>query len=105
MLSILTITSVLRLREFYREGKTSQDTMELTDVMRDQIVRLVAVFFFGIKFFLFAIWYRCSPYGNILERTKKVFWIRQLCDILLYSFIGYVMYLEYTHAAVADPTV
>ena len=79
--------------------------MELIDVMRDQIVRLVAVVFFALKFFIFAMWYRCSTYGNILERTGKVFWYRQLCDLLLYAFIGYNIYLEYVSTSMADPSV
>ena len=42
------------------------------------------------KFFTMAAWYRCSGRGNVTTRTKTLFWLRLLCDLVI---IGYQVWL------------
>ena len=66
------------------------------DVLKGQQVRACACIWFFLKFFIFAIQYRCSSAGNIMERTAKVFCARNIMDMFFYVMLLYTMYLEYT---------
>ena len=41
---------------------------------------------FFTKFFVFVAWYRWMDKGNILEITRKLFWLRFLFDLIIYGF-------------------
>lgn len=66
------------------------------DMLLGNMSILAGAIYFFLKFCTFALWYRCTSMGNVLERTSCVFWLRQVADLLIYGFIGYVLYVEYT---------
>ena len=61
-------------------------------------MRIIASIFFFLQFFAFAIWYRCTNVGNIVQRTPKVFLVRNLVSLVLYGVMIYTIYLEYFFA-------
>ena len=79
----------------HNSGREELNQADFIDVIHGQQVRAFASIWFFCKFFGFAIWYRCSDAGNIIQRTKNVFIVRNVIDILLYAVLIYTIYLEY----------
>ena len=76
-----------------RASRDGQD-VSMWHIFLSNLVALFATVFFGIKFLVFATWYRCTTAGNIIERTNIVFWCRSFMDLILYAFIAYVINTE-----------
>ena len=90
----MLISVVIKIRAYHRSGVEELKKTDFDDVLGSQLVRIIATTFFFLKFFGFAIWYKCKGEGNVMERTRCVWWTRQLCDLFLYTFIVYMMLLE-----------
>jgi len=62
--------TILRFRHDTTGGLT------LNDIFLSNLVLMTGSCFFILKFCIFALWYRCTEDGNVLERTTCVFWLR-----------------------------
>ena len=94
ILALMMISVVVKIRNYHRSGVEELKKTDFDDVLGSQLVRIFATAFFFLKFFGFVTWYKCKGEGNVMESTKCVYWTRQLCDMLLYAFIVYMMMLE-----------
>jgi len=65
------------------------------DMFGSNVVPIFTCVFFFFKFLVFALWYRCTEAGNIVERTDNVFWWRAIMDVIPFVFVIYVMVLEH----------
>jgi len=95
---LTTFTSLFLVLLQYRfngEGIT------MGDMFLACLVPISAAVFFLVKFIIFALWYRCTTAGNIVERTSCVYWMRQFCDLILYGFIVYVIYSEFVMTGIS----
>jgi len=77
---------------------TKDSNIDFSTVFFLQEERIVQTVFFFFKFLLLVIMYRCSPEGNILEKTNMIWKMRMAMDCILYLFIGYLIYIEFTLA-------
>lgn len=78
-----------------RGMETKESKIDFADVFFLQEERIVQTVFFFFKFLLLVIMYRCSSEGNILEKTNMIWKMRMAMDMILYMFIGYLIYIEY----------
>lgn len=92
--SVLMISSVIQVRKMDHKGTEKWETNTFKDIIEGQFVRVFACAFFFLKFFAMAIWYRCKGYGNIMEHTKSLFIWRTILDLMVYAWLGYMIYVE-----------
>ena len=92
--SLLMISAVLKVRSLHKKGIEELGKTNFENVLIGQTIRVFASLFFFIKFLCFAVWYRCSEKGNIMENTICVFWTRFVMDVVLYFAIGYSVWIE-----------
>ena len=65
----LLIMTVLQFRQ-------DHTGISVGDMLLGNVSVLAGSVFFFVKFCAFALWYRCTSLGNVLERTNCVFWLR-----------------------------
>lgn len=90
----MMISAVLTVRSLHKKGIEELGKTNFENVLIGQTIRVFASLFFFIKFLCFAVWYRCSEKGNIMENTICVFWTRFVMDVVLYFAIGYSVWIE-----------
>ncbi len=92
ILGFLTIMSTILT---IRNNSVQEQGLDFGKVFIAQEEKIVETIFFLMKFLILVLLYRCSEDGNILEKTGMFWQIRQVFDMMLYFFIGYVIYISY----------